>query len=126
MPDAPIAILSMVNLDCQDPPKMATFYAAILGWNVTYSEEEYSMITDGATSIGFGRVDDFTSPDWPDTSSTKRYHLDLQVDDLARAESACRDLGADIPEFQPGGERWRVLTDPAGHPFCLSAKQPAT
>jgi hypothetical protein len=21
---------------------------------------------------------------------------------------------------------WRVLTDPAGHPFCLSARQPAS
>ncbi|PZG03552.1 hypothetical protein C1I95_33755 [Micromonospora craterilacus] len=28
-------------------------------------------------------------------------------------------LGAAKPEHQPGGDRFRVLTDPAGHPFCL-------
>lgn len=62
-------------------------------------------------------------PAWPDVSSTKRYHLDLQVDDLAHAEAACRDLGAGFPAFQPGADRLRVLTDPAGHRFCLSARQ---
>ncbi|USY17364.1 hypothetical protein NE857_18635 [Nocardiopsis exhalans] len=29
-------------------------------------------------------------------------------------------LGAHKPEEQPGGDRWRVLVDPAGHPFCLT------
>jgi predicted enzyme related to lactoylglutathione lyase len=126
VPTSAIASLSMVNLDCQDPPAMAAFYAAVLGWDVTYSEKEYSMVSDGATSIGFGRVDGFTAPSWPDATSTKRYHLDMQVDDLASAEAACRELGAAVPDFQPGAERWRVLTDPAGHPFCLCAKQPSS
>jgi predicted enzyme related to lactoylglutathione lyase len=123
MTTSPVASLSMLNLDCPDPGAMAAFYAAILGWEVTYSDEEYAMITGGETSIGFGRVAGFTSPAWPDTASAKRYHLDLQVDDLSRAEAACRDLGAAVPDFQPGGNRWRVLTDPAGHPFCLSARK---
>jgi predicted enzyme related to lactoylglutathione lyase len=123
MTTSPIASLAMLNLDCHDPGAMAAFYAAILSWEVTYNHEEYAMITGGQTSIGFGRVAGFTSPAWPDTTSAKRYHLDLQVDDLARAEAACRDLGAAVPDFQPGGNRWRVLTDPAGHPFCLSARK---
>jgi catechol 2,3-dioxygenase-like lactoylglutathione lyase family enzyme len=92
MTTSPIASLSMVNLDCPDPRAMAAFYAAVLGWEVTYSEEEYAMITGDGTSIGFGRVEGFTPPAWPDTASVKRYHLDLQVDDLALAETACRDL----------------------------------
>ncbi|MGH3861423.1 hypothetical protein [Actinokineospora sp.] len=25
------------------------------------------------------------------------------------------------PKDQPGGHRWRVLADPAGHPFCLTS-----
>jgi hypothetical protein len=28
--------------------------------------------------------------------------------------------GAKQPEFQPGDGAWVVLTDPAGHPFCLA------
>ena len=126
MTTSPVASLSMLNLDCHDPGAMAAFYAAILGWEVTYSDEEYAMITGGQTSIGFGRVAGFTPPDWPDIASAKRYHLDLQVDDLSRAETACCDLGANVPDFQPGGNRWRVLTDPAGHPFCLSLKKAAS
>jgi predicted enzyme related to lactoylglutathione lyase len=122
MTTSPVASLSMLNLDCHDPGAMAAFYAAILGWEVTYRDEEYAMISGGETSIGFGRVAGFTPPAWPDTASAKRYHLDLQVDDLSRAEAACRNLGAAVPDFQPGGDRWRVLTDPAGHPFCLSAR----
>lgn len=32
------------------------------------------------------------------------------------------ELGAAKPAFQPGGVRWRVCTDPAGHPFCLAVQ----
>ncbi len=30
-------------------------------------------------------------------------------------------IGANQPDFQPGAGRWRVLLDPDGLPFCLSA-----
>ncbi|MCP2257600.1 hypothetical protein LX15_001285 [Streptoalloteichus tenebrarius] len=114
-----VASLIMVNLDCQDPGRLATFYSEVLGLPVTHSAEEYAMVSDGTTSLGFGRVPDHTPPAWPDTTGTKRYHLDLAVSDLDAAEKACRDLGATVPDFQPGGDRWRVLLDPAGHPFCI-------
>ncbi|TXJ72992.1 VOC family protein, partial [Streptomyces lavendulae] len=42
------------------------------------------------------------------------------VDDLAAAERRLLELGATKPEFQPGKERWTVLLDPAGHPFCIT------
>jgi hypothetical protein len=29
----------MVNIDSSDPAKLARFYAAALGWEVTYSDE---------------------------------------------------------------------------------------
>lgn len=35
------------------------------------------------------------------------------------AERRLLQLGATRPEYQPN-ERWRVLVDPAGHPFCLT------
>ncbi|MGA8114095.1 MAG: VOC family protein [Actinocatenispora sp.] len=113
------ATLIMTNLDCPDPSALAGFYAAVLGWEITAQADEYAMIGDGHTSIGFGRVDGYTPPAWPDTDGGKRYHLDLYVDDLDRAEQSFGDLGATRPTFQPGGERWRVLLDPAGHPFCI-------
>lgn len=122
----PIASLYMFNLDCTDPHNMAVFYAAVLGWDITYDEAEYAMVSSGNTRIGFGRVEDYTPPAWPGLGVPKQYHLDLEVDDMAQAEAACSGLGAAIPDFQPGGGRWRVLIDPAGHPFCLVGKQPAS
>lgn len=114
-----IATLAMVNLDCADPRALADFYHRLLGWEITHSDDQYAMITDGAVSIGFGRVDGHRPPRWPDPADPKRYHLDLYVDDLDEAEKHCLDLGARTPDVQPGGDRWRVLLDPDGHPFCI-------
>jgi hypothetical protein len=114
-----IASLAMVNLDCADPGALAEFYHQVLGMPITYSDGTYAMIGDGATNVGFGRVDGYRPPNWPDADSSKRYHLDLYADDLDEAEARCVKLGASLPDFQPGGDRWRVLLDPAGHPFCV-------
>lgn len=122
----PVASLYMVNLDCAEPPAMARFYAALLGWEIPHCEDDYSMVSDGSTSIGFGKVDGYCAPAWPDSGSPKRYHLDLGVSDLERAETEAKKLGATVPEFQPGGDRWRVMLDPAGHPFCLVPQSPAS
>jgi catechol 2,3-dioxygenase-like lactoylglutathione lyase family enzyme len=112
------ATLYMVNIDCPDPRALAAFYGDLLGWRTTHSEDAYAMITDGHTSIGFGRVQPFRGPAWPDPSGTKQFHLDLAVPDRDDAEQRAVRLGATRPEHQPG-EHWRVLLDPAGHPFCL-------
>jgi Glyoxalase-like domain len=114
-----VASLYMVNLDCADPRAMGSFYAALLGWEMPYCEDEYSMVSDGTTSIGFGRVDGYAPPEWPDDEHAKQYHLDLRVPDVAEAEVAFTKLGATLPDFQPGADRWRVMLDPEGRPFCL-------
>ncbi|MFC0007587.1 VOC family protein [Micromonospora siamensis] len=113
------ADLIMVNLDSSDPAAHAAFYADALGWEVTHSEAEYAMITKDGTSIGFGLVPDYRPPAWPDTAGAKRYHLDLYVDDLAEAQERFVAAGASRPEHQPGGDRWVVLIDPIGQPFCI-------
>jgi hypothetical protein len=79
-------------------------------------------ISDGSTRILFTRVDGYEGAGWPSTGTPKRYHLCLQADDRAEAVERCLELGAAKPAFQPGGDRWTVLTDPAGHPFCLAQR----
>ena len=54
----------------------------------------------------------------------KQMHLDLAVDDLAEAEQQATALGAVRAASQPAPERYIVLFDPAGHPFCLSTQIP--
>jgi predicted enzyme related to lactoylglutathione lyase len=117
-----IGSLAMVNLDCGDPVALAEFYHQVLGWEITHSADEYAMISDGNTAIGFGRIDGYQPPQWPDPASPKRFHLDLYVDDLDKATARCLELGGAKPDFQPGGDRWVVLTDPAGQPFCACAR----
>jgi predicted enzyme related to lactoylglutathione lyase len=115
-----LATLAMVNVDCADPGALAEFYHRVLGWDIVHSQDEYAMISDGRTAIGFGKIPDYRPPSWPNHAGTKQFHFDLSVDDLDKAEAACVEAGATKPDFQPG-ERWRVLLDPAGHPFCVSA-----
>ncbi|MFF8816354.1 VOC family protein [Streptomyces pactum] len=59
-------------------------------------------------------------PACPDPAHSKQAHLELGVDDLDAAQERMLALGAILPSFQPRPEVWRVLLDPAGHPFCLS------
>jgi predicted enzyme related to lactoylglutathione lyase len=115
------ARLAMINLDAADPAALARFYSQVLGWEVLHSSDEYAMIGDGTTSIGFGLVPGYTGPGWPKENGPKRYHLDLYVDDLDKAEEQALALGATKPAEQPQPDRWRLLLDPSGQPFdiCL-------
>ncbi|GAA3639546.1 VOC family protein [Microlunatus ginsengisoli] len=119
--DQPTGIVKMVTLDCADPGPVSSFYAEFLGLDVAYSDENAVMLVDGSggPALGFGRVPDYQPPAWPNPNGSKQYHLDLAVDDIAAAESRCLELGATLADPQPG-ETWRVLIDPAGHPFCLT------
>ena len=120
---AGFASLCMVSLDCPDPGALAEFYHGVLGWDILAKEDEYAMIgSDGSSPIGFGRLPDYQPPAWPDPASPKRFHLDFYVNDLDVAAKQCVELGGTIADTQPG-ERWRVILDPAGHPFCICLRQ---
>jgi catechol 2,3-dioxygenase-like lactoylglutathione lyase family enzyme len=114
-----IARLAMITLDCRDAEASARFWSAVLGWEVTASGEGYAMLQGPTHALGFGSVPDHRPPAWPNEEGTKQFHFDLAVDDLAEAERQCVQLGAEVPDAQPG-ETWRVLVDPGGHPFCLT------
>ena len=119
---AGFASLVVLDLECADPGAMAAFYHQVLGWDVTaHDKEDFAEISDGNTRILFTRVDGYQGSGWPTSAAPKRYHLCLRTDDMTDAVKRCLELGAGKPQFQPGGERWTVLTDPAGHPFCLAA-----
>lgn len=113
------ATLAMTTIDCADPAAEARFWAAALGWTVTYADENYGLVTDGERRLGFGRVEGWTAPAWPDPSGIKQFHLDLAVEDLVEAERAMAELGASRVAPQPS-DSWVVMKDPDGHLFCLT------
>ncbi|MEO6018823.1 MAG: VOC family protein [Knoellia sp.] len=114
-----IATLKMLTLDSSDSSRDATFWSAVLGWDLAAEGEGYAMLTGPDHALGFGTLPDHQAPGWPNEHGTKQFHLDLAVDDLDTAAAACVQLGATLPDEQPG-ETWRVLLDPSGHPFCLT------
>lgn len=77
MSESAPATLAMVTIDCADPAAEAAFWAAALGWQNSYSDENYGMVTKGDQRIGFGRVEGWKAPGWPNTSGTKQFHFDL-------------------------------------------------
>ncbi|WP_035844848.1 VOC family protein [Kitasatospora azatica] len=113
--------LSAITLDCADPLALAAFYQQATGLEPhPKSNADFAGLNraDGLF-IGFQRVDDYRAPQWPDQTLPQQIHLDFEVEDLDEAETRLLELGAGKPEQQPNEARWRVLTDPAGHPFCL-------
>jgi predicted enzyme related to lactoylglutathione lyase len=115
------ARIAMVTLDCAEVAPSADFWSAFLGWEVTASSDDYAMLVGpgGGPALGLGRVDDHRPPSWPDEGGRKQFHLDLAVADIDAAAARAVELGASLADPQPG-ETWRVLIDPAGHPFCLT------
>ncbi|WP_328907409.1 VOC family protein [Streptomyces sp. NBC_00234] len=113
--------LLAITLDCADPQALAAFYHRATGFALhPESHGDFAGVArEDGLAIGFQRVDDYTPPVWPGQSVPQQFHMDFEVDDLDDAVAQLLELGAGTPEHQPGGERWRVLTDPAGHPFCL-------
>lgn len=115
-----IGKLWSVTLDCAQPQELARFWAQALDGKVAYESDNFVGVElPGGTWIGAYRVDAYRPPEWPD-GEPKQFHLDLAVDDLDAAEQAALALGATKAQHQPEPGRWRVLLDPAGHPFCLT------
>jgi catechol 2,3-dioxygenase-like lactoylglutathione lyase family enzyme len=114
-----IARFSLVALDCRDPRALAEFYAAITGWEPDDGDDWVELRSEGGATIAFQRAPDHQPPDWPSAERPQQAHLDFEVDDLDDGEERVLAIGARKATFQPGGDRFRVYLDPAGHPFCL-------
>ncbi|MFJ8699822.1 VOC family protein [Streptomyces ardesiacus] len=113
---------SAVTFDCSDPVELARFWGDVLGLSVTFQTDDFCFLggKDGAPGLGFNRLPDYRPPTWPGTDQEKQAHIDVGTDDLDAGEARLLALGAVKPDFQPQPDRWRVLLDPAGHPFCVT------
>lgn len=112
------ARLFAVTLDCPDPLALARFYQTFAGGQVSEGAAGFAALATEIVRIDFQRVAN-PSAGWPSDDAPRRAHLDFAVDDLPAAEAYVLRQGAVSAAHQPGGERFRVLIDPAGHPFCL-------
>jgi hypothetical protein len=117
-----IARLRSTVHDCPEPLKLAEFYAALVGWQVTSVEDDWVVVSDGGRHprLCFQQALDYRPPIWPSAERPQQSHLDVTVDDLDTAEAQVLAIGAIKHEYQPSeNDDFRVFLDPAGHPFCL-------
>ncbi|MFC6707144.1 VOC family protein [Flexivirga alba] len=118
----PIGRLASISLDCPDAERLARFYGSLLGMTEAMSRPDRSLIVlaDGSFSVTMMQVDNYTPPVWPDGPQQQQIHLDVCVAELDAAVRSAVDLGAEVALTQPAPDVWRVMLDPAGHPFCLT------
>lgn len=113
------ARLVAISLDCPDPQRLADFYLGLLGGRRLWAKDSSVGVEVPGAVLVAQRIEGYRPPEWPGTSIV---HLDLSADDLDAAAERAVALGATLPEQRD--TRWRVLLDPAGHPFCLTSFTP--
>ncbi len=114
------------TLDCKAPHELAKFYAALLNWEVVFFDEEYACVgAPGAQQgaypgITFQRNPEYQPPVWPEEAGAQQQmaHFDFAVNDVEKAVQHAIRCGAALAKAQ-FSDNWRVMLDPAGHPFCL-------
>jgi len=118
LPGMAIARFPSIVIDCPDAAASAAFYATMLDWKTEVKADLVDIRADYGQCISFQTVEGYTAPTWPSQEVPQQMHLDVVVDDLDTAEAEVIALGATKAEYQPG-TTFRVMLDPAGHPFCL-------
>ena len=113
--------IQCLTIDSHDPKTLATFWAEVLGWRLTYEEAHEIVIEpqkgspecDLCPDLLFIRVQD-------DKAVKNRLHLDLRPADQDLEIQRVLGLGASHVDIgQDGNESWTVLADPEGNEFCI-------
>ena len=116
--------IGSISLDCNDPQKLAKFWADLLGGNIAFSVEHFVAVKLDSMWITAVKVEDYSPPTWPENEIPKQMHLDLAVTDLTAASARAISLGATESPTQPSPDTYIVMLDPAGRPFCLTTQIP--
>jgi len=96
---------------------LAAFYLDLLGGELLWQNADSAGVRVPGVTLVAQRVTPYVPPVWPDASVV---HLDLSAaSDVDEPSARAVSLGAAEVDPQPD-VRWRVLLDPAGHPFCIT------
>jgi Glyoxalase-like domain len=120
----PIGHLGVFVFDCSDPTALARFYQSIVGGEIDANESgDWVELWTDRRAIAFQQVDGHRPPTWPHGDVPQQAHLDVEVNNLDRCEALVIEVGAVKAGTQPSPDEFRVLLDPAGHPFCLVLRE---
>ncbi len=118
-----------IVLDSNDSENLSDFYSNLLGWNKRRIDEEWIVVEQQdkkALHLLFQELREYQRPVWPaeEGHQQQMVHLDFYVDNLEQSVDHAVTCGAVISEVQ-FSHMWRVMLDPAGHPFCLVSVGPS-
>lgn len=116
--------IGAVALDCNDHKRLGSFYAQMLDTDIVYETDTFSALRVDGLWLLLKSSEDYMPPTWPDPTRHQQEHLDFAVDGLDEAEQVAMAAGARKADLQPAPDSWRVMLDPAGHPFCLNRQIP--
>ncbi len=116
--------LGNVMVDCDDGIKLRDFYAELLAWERCELYGFPAVRNSSGIVFLFAQEDGYVPPVWPEQpgKQQKQMHFDFQVPDVPAAVRLAEKLGAVRTPEQFGGAHFTTMLDPAGHPFCLCAK----
>jgi len=111
-----------INVDCNDPGRVAAFWAAVFGDEVRGPDDEGVLWIDASD----------THPEMlfiavPEAKSVKnRVHLDLRPDDQQAEVERLLGLGARRVDVGQGPDAsWVVMADVEGNEFCVLRARPS-
>lgn len=112
--------IQALDIDCNDPAALATFWQQALGWRVTYESDDEWVLEPPTGSAQDGVAPDLLFLRVPDEKAVKnRLHLDLRPEDQGAEVKRLVDLGARHVDIGQGEHSWVVLADPEGNEFCV-------
>lgn len=118
MSTLPATAIAALTVDCSDAKAMVMFYKEAFGGRADPDFPHLDCVRVDGLLMLFRELDGWVPPTWP--GSNLQMHLEVYVDDLEQAETRLLSLGAGKPtEQDPADPGLVVLTDPAGHPFCI-------
>ncbi len=122
----PEITVKAVVLDSDDIRLLSDFYRRFLGWEITTLEADWIEVRNpkGGILLAFQDNPKYVPPVWPETKDDQQQmlHLDFVVQDMDGAVKYALSCGARKAEVQYS-DRFTVMLDPAGHPFCLVLKR---
>ena len=112
--------MQAITIDAADPATLSRWWASVLGWRVTYEDDEQSVVEPPAGSPEDGVVADLLFVKVDDAKAGKnRIHLDLRPDDRDAEVARVEALGGRRVDIGQGEQSWVVLADPEGNEFCI-------
>lgn len=113
-----IGQLDIIVLDTANVKGLSAFYEKAAGFTIVDMDDDWvNMSSPDGWRVALQQANDHVPPRWPDPAYPQQMHLDLLVADLDAAVE--RAVAAGATRLPGGGDTYRVLADPSGHPFCL-------